>query len=81
LESESLQVAELIAPSPTPQPGKQLAVSLAGAIAVALEDCSDAFQDTWPEILHATRAWIQYGTVGFAVLCIVVGAVEAVFGR
>jgi hypothetical protein len=40
----------------------------------------------WPEdtgilILRATRSWIQYGTVGFAVFCILVGAVEALLGR
>jgi hypothetical protein len=40
----------------------------------------------WPEdtgilIVRATRSWIQYGTVGFAVFCILVGAVEALFGR
>jgi hypothetical protein len=33
------------------------------------------------EIIRATRSWIQYGTVGFAVICIVIGAVEALFGR
>jgi hypothetical protein len=33
------------------------------------------------QIIHATRSWIQYGTVGFSVLCIVIGAVEALFGR
>jgi hypothetical protein len=27
-------------------------------------------------LLSLTRAWIQYGTLGFAVFCIVVGAVE-----
>ena len=32
-------------------------------------------------IIHATRTWIQYGVFGFAVFCIVVGAVEALFGR
>jgi hypothetical protein len=34
-----------------------------------------------PSIIRATRGWIQYGVVGFAVLCIVIGAVEALFGR
>jgi hypothetical protein len=38
-------------------------------------------EDTSREIVRATRSWIQYGTLGFAVLCIVVGAVEALFGR
>ncbi len=33
------------------------------------------------EIARATRSWIQYGTLAFAVLCIVIGAVEALFGR
>jgi len=32
-------------------------------------------------VIHATRAWIQYGVFGFAVFCIIVGAVEALFGR
>jgi len=33
------------------------------------------------EIIRATRSWVQYGTLGFAVFCIVIGAVEALFGR
>ncbi len=37
--------------------------------------------DPWLDIVRATRSWIQYGTVGFAVLCILIGAVEALFGR
>jgi hypothetical protein len=37
--------------------------------------------ETSIQIIHATRSWIQYGTVGFAVICIVIGAVEALFGR
>jgi hypothetical protein len=42
--------------------------------------------DDWPndagiQILRATRSWIQYGTLGFAVFCILIGAVEALFGR
>jgi len=32
-------------------------------------------------VMHATRTWLQYGVVGFAIFCIVVGAVEALFGR
>ena len=41
----------------------------------------DWFPEAGIEILRATRSWIQYGTVGFAIVCIVVGAVEALFGR
>jgi hypothetical protein len=33
------------------------------------------------DIARATRTWIQYGTVSFAVLCIIIGAVEGLFGR
>jgi hypothetical protein len=33
------------------------------------------------EIARATRSWIQYGTVMFAVMCIVIGAVEGLLGR
>lgn len=32
-------------------------------------------------IARATRLWVQYGLFGFAVFCIVVGAVESLFGR
>lgn len=32
-------------------------------------------------VIHATRTWVQYGILGFAVMCIVIGAVEALFGR
>jgi hypothetical protein len=33
------------------------------------------------EVLRATRSWVQLGTFGFAVMCIVIGAVEALFGK
>ena len=33
------------------------------------------------EVIHLTRTWVQYGIFGFAVLCIVIGAMEALFGR
>ena len=32
-------------------------------------------------VIHLTRTWVQYGIFGFAVLCIVIGAVEGLFGR
>lgn len=32
-------------------------------------------------VIHLTRTWVQYGIFGFAVLCIIIGAVEALFGR
>jgi hypothetical protein len=47
-------------------------------------------EENWPpawldnagiQIIRATRSWIQYGTVGFAVMCILIAAVEALFGR
>jgi hypothetical protein len=33
------------------------------------------------EIVRQTRTCVQYGIFGFAVLCILIGAVEAMFGR
>jgi hypothetical protein len=38
-------------------------------------------EDTSRDIVRATRSWIQFGTLGFAALCIVIGAVEALFGK
>jgi hypothetical protein len=32
-------------------------------------------------VIHLTRTWVQYGIFGFAVVCIVIGAIEALFGR
>lgn len=32
-------------------------------------------------LLNYTRNWIQYGVVGFAVGCILIGAAERLFGR
>jgi len=37
--------------------------------------------DEYKAVFHLTRTWVQYGVFGFAVLCIVIGAVEALFGR
>jgi hypothetical protein len=46
----------------------------------------DGFTTPWwqgsgIEIARATRSWIQYGTVAFAVICIIIGAVEGLAGR
>jgi hypothetical protein len=32
-------------------------------------------------VVHLTRNWVHAGIFGFAVLCIIIGAVEALFGR
>jgi hypothetical protein len=45
------------------------------------EQVSYGLDETGIQILRATRSWIQYGTVGFAVICILIGAVEGLFGR
>lgn len=43
------------------------------------------YESSWLDdgaiLIRATRLWIQYGLVGFTILCILVGAVEALFGR
>ncbi len=55
----------------------------AAAMDQAAEEPPQTIQwvDDGINVLRATRGWIQYGLVGFAILCIVVGAVEALFGR
>lgn len=35
----------------------------------------------YASVAHLTRTWVQYGIFGFAILCIVIAAVEALFGR
>ena len=46
---------------------------------------SDAARKNEPStcviVVHLTRNWVHAGIFGFAVLCIVIGAVEALFGR
>ena len=38
-------------------------------------------ETVYREIVRATHWWVLYGSGGFAVLCILIGAVEGVFGR
>jgi hypothetical protein len=42
---------------------------------------TETSNETYREVLRMTRWFIQYGITGFAVVFIVVGAVEALFGR
>jgi hypothetical protein len=48
--------------------------------AYATEPSTEPFVP-YEEILRATRWWVLYGSAGFAVVCIVIGAVEGLFGR
>jgi hypothetical protein len=48
---------------------------------VRTERASYWLDETGIPILRATRSWVQYGTLGFAVMCILIGAVEGLFGR
>ena len=78
---------ELHADNPQPVPVFEPAGEAAHSVeieAVSLHPDDPAAEwpnDTGIQILRATRSWIQYGTVGFAVFCILIGAVEALFGR
>jgi len=38
-------------------------------------------ETVYREIIRATHWWVLYGSGGFAVLCIMIGAVEGLFGR
>jgi len=59
---------------------EQTPIVLARASAIK-QDRFFWLEGTGVEIVRATRSWLLYGTVGFAVLCIVVGAVEALWGE
>lgn len=81
----SLEVAPLTEPAPVE------AVVSEGVAPAAVEPAADESAQTEPvavaapkdyaSVSHLTRTWVQYGIFGFAILCIVIGAVEALFGR
>ena len=48
---------------------------------VAAEQAPAYTSEDLRAILNYTRNWIQYGLVGFTVTCILIGAVESLFGR
>jgi hypothetical protein len=84
LEPESEQIAVVppdAALCPLPEP--KTASAEQQSVQAPATSLIDALwlEEAGVEIIRATRSWIQYGTVGFAVICIVIGAVEALFGR
>jgi hypothetical protein len=89
LEPESDQLAVVpadAASSPLPDPQIESAEKQSVEAPASESPASSLIDALWleeagVEIIRATRSWIQYGTVGFAVICIVIGAVEALFGR
>jgi hypothetical protein len=79
-------VPEGAASSPLPDPQTESAEKQSVEAPASESPASSLIDALWleeagVEIIRATRSWIQYGTVGFAVICIVIGAVEALFGR
>jgi hypothetical protein len=50
---------------------------------VALPITDDAYpmERALRDVVRATQSWVQMGTLGFAILCILIGAVEALFGK
>jgi hypothetical protein len=72
--------ASVSTPAATPDSTEQL--KLNEEVSISQESPVRVWlDDTGIQIIRATRTWIQYGTVGFAVVCIVIGAVEGLFGR
>jgi hypothetical protein len=55
--------------------------SASGPPQIAQAKLADQFWEDMLMVFQATRSWIQYGALGFAVLCIIVGAVEGLFGK
>lgn len=76
--AELVPAGELVQESPATAPSVLIAAG------DPVEEASFALWN-WPEgfaldIAHATRTWIQYGMLGFAVVCIVIGAVKGILG-
>ena len=74
-------------PSPQPATSENSAVPVEGTDSTACEPEADSENSQTEQeieaisVIHATRTWVQYGVFGFAVLCIIIGAMEALFGR
>jgi hypothetical protein len=72
-----------IAPSATPvevDPADQTEVNEQVSIA-EINFAQLWWDETGMEIVRTTGSCVQYGTLAFAVICIVIGAVEALAGR
>jgi hypothetical protein len=54
---------------------------MGGSASVSAETAVDTLDPTYEQILRATQWWVLYGSAGFAVLCIMIGAVEGLLGR
>ena len=80
LNSESASSPVLLQDASAAEPPQQAVINEE----VKIDDpipASAWWDGTGVEIARATRSWVQYGTLAFAVICIVIGAVEALFGR
>ena len=70
-------VAEVVKPQLPAEPLEPL-LQLQVAEPLLQPDNADA---VYREIIRTTHQCVLYGSAGFAVLCILIGAVEALFGR
>ncbi len=70
------EVVPLTEPAAEPTTVEPAAEESAQTETLAVEVPND-----YATVSHLTRTWVQYGIFGFAILCIVIGAVEALFGR
>jgi len=56
--------------------------SVSSAILARVVELLSAYsRDDLRQLVAYTRNWIQYGLLGFTVGCILIGAVERLFGR
>ena len=56
--------------------------SVSSAILARVVELLSAYSsDDLRQLVAYTRNWIQYGLLGFTVGCILIGAVERLFGR
>ena len=76
-ESKASEVPDVVEAGPAPDIAE---IALAGETPEEPRLLSAAWQEVLA-VSRATRSWVQYGALGFAVLCILIGAVEALLGK
>jgi hypothetical protein len=73
-----------MAPATRPDevPPPEVTASMPAAIrATLIAVVSEYSRDDLRQLVAYTRNWIQYGLLGFTIGCILIGAVERLFGR
>jgi hypothetical protein len=76
--SVSISMAPATSSENIPQPDVSAPPAIVTSLFAIASTCSP---EDFRVLLTYTRNWIQYGLLGFTVACILIGAVERLFGR